>query len=81
MCLLCISIIIYKHYAHIKHINIIMVCIMDKENNIKRVNLTVPKVDYDIVVNELVKKGHYVGFNEYIRHLIKEDLKKRNLIK
>jgi Arc/MetJ-type ribon-helix-helix transcriptional regulator len=53
---------------------------MDKENNIKRVNLTVPKVDYDIVVNELVKKGHYVGFNEYIRHLIKEDLKKRNLI-
>jgi len=81
MCLMCIALIIYKSYAQLKHIYKIMVCIMEKESNIKRVNLTVPKVDYDIVVNELVNKGYYVGFNEYIRHLIKEDLKKRNLIK
>ena len=46
----------------------------------KRINMTIPMADYEVIEKELIKKGKFLSVPEYIRHLIKEDLKKRGLI-
>ena len=44
-------------------------------------HLTISEEIYNIIDNEIVKKGLYLSIPEYIRFLINEDLKKRGLIK
>jgi Arc/MetJ-type ribon-helix-helix transcriptional regulator len=47
----------------------------------KRVNMSIPLNDYDLIQNHIIEKGIFISVPEYIRHLIKEDLKKRGLTK
>jgi Arc/MetJ-type ribon-helix-helix transcriptional regulator len=47
----------------------------------KRVNMSIPLQDYAKIQTRIIEKGIFISVPEYIRHLIKEDLKKRKIIK
>ena len=47
----------------------------------KRVNMSIPLNDYGIIQKNIIEKGIFISVPEYIRYLIKEDLKKRGLSK
>ena len=47
----------------------------------KRVNMSIPLNDYGIIQKNIIEKGIFISVPEYIRYLIKEDLKKKGLVK
>jgi Arc/MetJ-type ribon-helix-helix transcriptional regulator len=50
------------------------------KTKLKRVNITLSEEIYNLIDEEIVKKGLYLSIPEYIRYLIIEDLKKRGLL-
>ena len=51
-----------------------------EETKSVRVNMTIPKADYDVIEKNLIKKGRFLSVPEYIRFLIKKDLKARRYV-
>ena len=51
------------------------------KTKLKRVHLTLSEEIYNLIDEEIVKKGIHLTIPEYIRYLIIEDLKKRGLLK
>jgi len=58
-----------------------LVCGMKTQQKTKKTSITLPKNIYDLIENEILSKGYYMSLSEYIREVIKEDLKKRGLLK
>jgi len=54
---------------------------MKTQQKTKKTSITLPKNMYDLIENEILSKGYYMSLSEYIREVIKEDLKKRGLLK
>ena len=54
---------------------------MKTKQKTKKTSITLPKNLYDIIEDEILSKGYYMSLSEYIREIVKEDLKKRGLLK
>ena len=50
------------------------------KTKLKRVHITLSEEIYNLIDEEIVKKGIHLSIPEYIRYLVIEDLKKRGLI-
>jgi Arc/MetJ-type ribon-helix-helix transcriptional regulator len=44
---------------------------------VKRITITIPKKDYDIIQEKYIKEGIFINIQDYIRDLIKKDLREK----
>ena len=51
----------------------------EKMETVKRITITIPKKDYDIIQEKYIKDGIFINIQDYIRDLIKKDLRERNI--